>query len=71
MPAAQPARRPARPTARATRANRPAEDPVKDRPVVEDIRLLGRILGDVIREQDGTGPTNWSSGCASSRWPTA
>lgn len=55
MPAAQPARRPARPNARATRVNRPAEDPDKDRPLVEDIRLLGRILGDVIREQDGTG----------------
>jgi phosphoenolpyruvate carboxylase len=25
----------------------------KDLPLVEDIRLLGRILGDVIREQDG------------------
>jgi phosphoenolpyruvate carboxylase len=25
----------------------------KNRPLVEDIRLLGRILGDVIREQDG------------------
>ncbi len=25
-----------------------------ERPLVEDIRLLGRILGDVIREQDGT-----------------
>ena len=25
-----------------------------DRPLVEDIRLLGRILGDVIREQEGT-----------------
>ena len=25
----------------------------KDRPLVEDIRLLGRILGDVIREQEG------------------
>ena len=24
-----------------------------ERPLVEDIRLLGRILGDVIREQDG------------------
>ena len=53
MPAAQPARRPARPNARATRANRPTEDPDKDRPLVEDIRLLGRILGDVIREQEG------------------
>ncbi|MCC6930442.1 MAG: phosphoenolpyruvate carboxylase [Gemmatimonadaceae bacterium] len=26
----------------------------KNRPLMEDIRLLGRILGDVIREQDGT-----------------
>ena len=25
----------------------------KDRPLVDDIRLLGRILGDVIREQEG------------------
>ena len=25
----------------------------KDRPLAEDIRLLGRILGDVIREQEG------------------
>mgnify|MGYP000075340656 CR=1 FL=1 len=25
----------------------------KNRPLMEDIRLLGRILGDVIREQDG------------------
>ncbi|PKO44440.1 MAG: phosphoenolpyruvate carboxylase [Betaproteobacteria bacterium HGW-Betaproteobacteria-3] len=25
----------------------------KDRPLVEDIRLLGRMLGDVIREQEG------------------
>ncbi len=27
----------------------------KDRPLIEDIRLLGRILGDVIREQEGAG----------------
>jgi phosphoenolpyruvate carboxylase len=26
----------------------------KDRPLIEDIRLLGRVLGDVIREQDGS-----------------
>ncbi|MGM9428006.1 phosphoenolpyruvate carboxylase [Hydrogenophaga sp. MI9] len=26
----------------------------KDQPLVEDIRLLGRILGDVIREQEGS-----------------
>ncbi len=25
----------------------------KDRPLIEDIRLLGRVLGDVIREQEG------------------
>ena len=25
----------------------------KNRPLIEDIRLLGRILGDVIREQEG------------------
>ena len=25
----------------------------KDLPLIQDIRLLGRILGDVIREQDG------------------
>jgi phosphoenolpyruvate carboxylase len=34
---------------------RPAADDAaaKNRPLVEDIRLLGRILGDVIREQEG------------------
>ena len=25
----------------------------KDLPLIQDIRLLGRILGDVIRDQDG------------------
>ena len=25
----------------------------KDQPLIDDIRLLGRILGDVIREQEG------------------
>ena len=29
------------------------EAPDKDQPLIEDIRLLGRLLGDVIREQDG------------------
>src|SRR6476619_1253585 len=29
------------------------EPAAKNRPLVEDIRLLGRILGDVIREQEG------------------
>ncbi|WP_295641210.1 phosphoenolpyruvate carboxylase [uncultured Methylibium sp.] len=32
---------------------RPTPSREKDRPLVEDIRLLGRILGDVIREQEG------------------
>src|SRR4051794_10181462 len=27
----------------------------KDRPLQEDIRLLGQILGDTVREQDGEG----------------
>ncbi len=31
----------------------PADVAQKNRPLVEDIRLLGRILGDVIREQEG------------------
>ena len=39
-------------SAAATRS--PADDAAaKNRPLVEDIRLLGRILGDVIREQEG------------------
>ncbi len=42
-----PSRAPNRPSQR-----HPATD--KDRPLVEDIRLLGRILGDVIREQEGS-----------------
>src|SRR5260370_29991138 len=29
------------------------EDPDKDRPLRDDIRLLGRILGDTVREQEG------------------
>ena len=31
----------------------PATKKDKERPLLDDIRLLGRILGDVIREQDG------------------
>lgn len=38
------------PTVSRQRANDAAE---KNRPLMEDIRLLGRILGDVIREQEG------------------
>jgi phosphoenolpyruvate carboxylase len=68
MPAAQPARRPARPNARATQPTAPG-GPDKDRPLVEDIRLLGRILGDVIREQDGTGAYELVERVRQ-RWPT-
>src|SRR6476620_4906623 len=35
----------------ATKASTRSRD--NERPLVEDIRLLGRILGDVIREQEG------------------
>jgi phosphoenolpyruvate carboxylase len=51
------AARPATPAR--TKANRSAAESdaaSKNRPLVEDIRLLGRILGDVIREQEGTEP---------------
>ncbi len=37
-----------------TAPHRPIPSRGKDRPLVEDIRLLGRILGDVIREQEGS-----------------
>ena len=42
-----------RPSAESTRRARDNE-----RPLVEDIRLLGRILGDVIRDQDGEAAFN-------------
>jgi len=42
----------------------------KERPLVEDIRLLGRLLGEVIREQEGL-PAFELSASASCRWPTA
>ena len=45
-----------KPSARAAAAAvRQRSTPDKDHPLVEDIRLLGRILGDVIREQEGAG----------------
>lgn len=39
----------------------PADNPEsldKDRPLREDIRLLGRLLGDTLREQEGAGAFN-------------
>lgn len=48
----RPARRPAHPEPSVHKLD--AQDAAaKNRPLVEDIRLLGRILGDVIREQEG------------------
>ena len=35
------------------RAPSPREDDPKDAPLKDDIRLLGRILGDTVREQQG------------------
>jgi phosphoenolpyruvate carboxylase len=40
-------------TAASTSSALPATKKDKERPLLDDIRLLGRILGDVIREQDG------------------
>ena len=40
-----------KPSARTASASSAAKE--SERPLVEDIRLLGRILGDVIREQEG------------------
>jgi phosphoenolpyruvate carboxylase len=40
-------------TAASTSSTLPATKKDKERPLLDDIRLLGRILGDVIREQDG------------------
>jgi phosphoenolpyruvate carboxylase len=37
----------------ATRRNATSDAAQKNKPLVDDIRLLGRILGDVIREQEG------------------
>ena len=52
-PAPSTRRSPAKP-ASSSGANRSMADAAeKNRPLVEDIRLLGRILGDVIREQEG------------------
>jgi phosphoenolpyruvate carboxylase len=44
---------PSRPAARAAQRSASADAAAKNQPLVDDIRLLGRILGDVIREQEG------------------
>ena len=42
-----------RPTSRPAASPKSSDAAEKNRPLVDDIRLLGRILGDVIREQEG------------------
>ncbi|MBX3644279.1 MAG: phosphoenolpyruvate carboxylase [Rubrivivax sp.] len=53
MPTATRAARPAAAARKPTRAKGASDAELKNRPLVEDIRLLGRILGEVIREQEG------------------
>ena len=36
-------------------SNQPGDEHAKDRPLVDDIRLLGSLLGDTIKEQEGEG----------------
>ena len=47
------AKTPARKAAGAAKATDINDAAAKNRPLMEDIRLLGRLLGDVIREQEG------------------
>ena len=47
------AKTPARKSAGATRPAEIDDAAAKNKPLMEDIRLLGRLLGDVIREQEG------------------
>ncbi len=44
---------PARPASRPAKTLKPSPAADKNKPLMEDIRLLGRILGEVIREQEG------------------
>ena len=48
-------------------SNDATDMPDKDLPLRDDIRRLGRILGDTVREQQGTRPTRWSSASARRR----
>jgi len=56
MPRTTAARKTASPRTTAKRGDAQGDAASKNRPLVEDIRLLGRILGDVIREQEGVEP---------------
>jgi phosphoenolpyruvate carboxylase len=53
MPSRATPRPPAATTRTARQRSAEQDAAAKNRPLVEDIRLLGRILGDVIREQEG------------------
>jgi len=53
MPDPTPKRRAAATRTPRRKAASRADAALKNKPLVEDIRLLGRILGDVIREQEG------------------
>ncbi|MFN7137546.1 MAG: phosphoenolpyruvate carboxylase, partial [Thermomonas sp.] len=53
MPKARPAAPASALERRSSRPEAERDAAAKNRPLVEDIRLLGRILGDVIREQEG------------------
>ena len=50
---APPTRPPRSRSSRAGTSNGADDAAAANKPLVEDIRLLGRILGDVIREQEG------------------
>ncbi len=54
MPRHPPARTRVAQRARTSRTAPAGDAAAKNKPLVEDIRLLGRILGDVIREQEGS-----------------
>ena len=54
MPRTTKARTAAEPRTKSSHRAAEGDAAAKNKPLVEDIRLLGRILGDVIREQEGT-----------------
>ncbi|MDO9073803.1 MAG: phosphoenolpyruvate carboxylase [Rubrivivax sp.] len=54
MPRTTPARTSVAQRTKTSRSAPAGDAAAKNKPLVEDIRLLGRILGDVIREQEGT-----------------
>ena len=45
--------------------------PDKDQPLKQDIRLLGRLLGDTLREQEGEAPSSWWRRSARARCASA